>query len=331
MAFRLSSLPLAGSSHRVSTGLARRIFGSQSRRALSQFRPVKEQEDASTATPSQTHLTPFANTARLRDGRALYQDVWTIFNSANLPPECINLGQGYMNFPPPKWARAAAVEALDVTEGNHYAPARGRPRLRKAVKDFYGTQFGKELDPDREIMISSGANQAWAAFLSAGDEVIMFEPFFDLYLPAIAFNGGKPVYVPLHPSAETVPGRKVGKRSWTIDFDELRRAITPRTKMIVLNSPHNPLGKVFSRAELEGIAQLVRDHDIMVISDEVVGDRPIHLLQACMYTDSASGCQYEGLVFDGLEHVRFATLPGMWERTITVGSAGSTSCLILRP
>ncbi|KAI9069383.1 PLP-dependent transferase [Trametes sanguinea] len=304
MASRIASSVIVKTSRGISCSFAPRLLAPQSRRALSQSHTARQHEEAATAAPAQTKFTPFANSARLRDGRALYQDVWTIFNSANLPPECINLGQGYMNFPPPQWARAAAVEALEMTEGNHYAPARGRPRLRKAVKEFYGTQFGKELDPEKEIMISSGANQglhaAWAAFLCPGDEAIMFEPFFDLYLPAIAFNGGKPVYVPLHPSAKAVPGRNVGKQSWTIDFDELRRAITPRTKMIVLNSPHNPLGKVFSRAELEGIAQLVRENDLMVISDEV----------------------YESLVFDGLEHVRFATLPGMWERTITVGSAG---------
>ncbi|EJF60350.1 PLP-dependent transferase [Dichomitus squalens LYAD-421 SS1] len=245
---------------------------------------------------------PFAQ--RLNDGRALALDVWTIFSAANLPPDCINLGQGYMNFPPPSWTREAAEEALRSVEGNHYSPTRGRVRLRRAIKEFYGTQFGKELDPDTEIVVTSGANEgqyaAFTAFIEPGDEVIIFEPFFDQYLPSIAFQGGKCVYVPLHPSPEPAPNVKIGKRSWTIDFDELRRAVTPKTKMIVLNTPHNPVGKVFTRAELEKIAQIAEEHNLIVMSDEV----------------------YERLVFDGQEHVRIATLPGMWDRTITVGSAG---------
>ncbi|KAL6307325.1 PLP-dependent transferase [Sparassis latifolia] len=246
-----------------------------------------------------TKLIPVA--ARLQEGRALMLDVWTIFNAANLPPDCINLGQGYMNFPPPQWARDAADEALKSVEGNHYAPTRGRLRLRRAIKNFYGTQFGRELDTESEILVTSGANEgqyaALTAFIDPGDEVIMLEPFFELYLPTIVFNGGKPVYVPLHPISDPA---SPNKRTWTLDFDELRRAITPRTKMIMLNSPHNPLGKVFNREELEGIADIAEEFNLLVMSDEV----------------------YEALVYDGKEHIRFATLPGMWDRTITVGSAG---------
>ncbi|KAI0669107.1 PLP-dependent transferase [Trametes maxima] len=292
-------LGFTGAPRRIPSLLAPRVH---LHRALSCTSATRQQEQATeTVAPS---AKPFALASRLKHGRALYQDVWSIFNAANLPPECINLGQGYMNFPPPAWAREEATRALASTEGNHYAPAKGRARLRKAIKQFYGTQFGKELDPETEIMVSSGANEglyaAWTAFLEPGDEVIMFEPFFDLYLPAITFNGGQPVYVPLHPTSEPAPGQRMGKKTWTIDFDELRRAITPKAKMIVLNSPHNPLGKVFSREEMEGIARLAEEHNLIVISDEV----------------------YESLVFDGREHVRFATLPGMWDRTITVGSAG---------
>ncbi|KAI0691637.1 PLP-dependent transferase [Earliella scabrosa] len=267
---------------------------------------ARSQQDATgKATGSRSKpVIPYAT--RLKDGRALALDVWTVFNAANLPKDCINLGQGYMNFPPPPWAREAAEEALRSTEGNHYSPAKGRPRLRRALKEFYGTQFGKELDAETEILVTSGANEgqyaAFTAFIEPGDEVIIFEPFFDQYLPSIAFQGGKCVYVPLHPSTEpaSAPGVSIGKKTWTLDFDELRRALTPRTKMIVLNSPHNPVGKVFSRAELEQIAQIAEEHNLIVMSDEV----------------------YESLVFDGREHVRFATLPGMWDRTITVGSAG---------
>ncbi|KAI9062731.1 PLP-dependent transferase [Trametes sanguinea] len=250
------------------------------------------------------HEKTFPVASRLKEGRALTLDVWSVFNAANLPSDCINLGQGYMNFPPPAWAREGAEEALRSVAGNHYAPPKGTVRLRKAIKEFYGTTFGKELDPETEIVVTSGANEGqyavWAAFLEPGDEVIIFEPFFDQYLPSIVFNGGKPVYVPLHPSSETAPGVQIGKKTWNIDFSELRRAITPRTKMIVLNTPHNPVGKVFTRTELEQVAQLAEAHDLIVMSDEV----------------------YERLVFDGREYTRFASLPGMWDRTVTVGSAG---------
>ena len=107
------------------------------------------------------------------------------------------------------------------------------------------------------------------AFLEVGDEVIMFEPFFDQYLPSVTFNGGKPVYVPLHPPPASHEIRSTSN-DWTIDFDELRRAITPRTKMLIVNTPHNPVGKVFSREELEKIAALAIEHNFIVMSDEVV-------------------------------------------------------------
>ncbi|KAI0755770.1 pyridoxal phosphate-dependent transferase [Fomes fomentarius] len=151
-----------------------------------------------------------------------------------------------------------------------------------------------------DIPLHPGQYAALTAFIEPDDEVIIFKPFFDQYLPSIAFHGGKCVYAPLHPSTEPARGVKIGKKSWNIDFDELRKAITAKNKMIVLNSPHNPVGKVFTRSELEKVAHIAEEHDLIVMSDEV----------------------YESLVFDGPEHVRFASLPGMWDRTITVGSAG---------
>ncbi|KAG5648691.1 hypothetical protein DXG03_000037 [Asterophora parasitica] len=246
-----------------------------------------------------SNLIPYSS--RLKEGRALAQDVWSIFNVVNLPADCINLGQGYMNFSPPKWVTEAAQEALHTVAPNHYSHPRGRIRLREAIKGFYDPLFGRNLDVESEILVTSGANEGqysvFTAFLEQGDEVIMFEPFFDQYLPSVTFNGGKPVYVPLHPP------KTEGKDSsddWSLDLDELRRAITPRTKMIIVNTPHNPVGKVFRRDELEGIAALAEEFNLLVMSDEV----------------------YDCLVFDGKEHVRIATLPGMWDRTVTVGSAG---------
>ncbi|PCH41280.1 PLP-dependent transferase [Wolfiporia cocos MD-104 SS10] len=246
-----------------------------------------------------SNLIPFSS--RLKEGRALAEDVWSIFNAANLPPDCLNLGQGYMNFAPPAWVTEAAEIALNDVGPNHYSHPKGRMRLRQAIKNLYGPQLGRDLDVESEILVTSGANEGqysvFTAFLEAGDEVIMFEPFFDQYLPSVTFNGGVPVYVPLHPKMTSA---KPTSNDWIIDFDELERAITPRTKMIIVNTPHNPVGKVFTREELEKIAALAEKHNLLVMSDEV----------------------YDFLVFDGKEHVRIATLPGMWDRTVTVGSAG---------
>ncbi|KAF9055070.1 PLP-dependent transferase [Hymenopellis radicata] len=248
-----------------------------------------------------TNLIPFSS--RLKVGRALAEDVWSIFNVANLPADCINLGQGYMNFPPPPWVKEAANEALSKTETNHYSHPKGRLRLRQAIKNFYGPSYKRELNPDTEILVTSGANEGqysvFTAFLEEGDEVIMFEPFFDQYLPSVTFNGGVPVYVPLHPpTSSSTP--KSTSNDWTLNLDELRAAITPRTKMIIVNTPHNPVGKVFTLQELQGIAALAEEFNLFVMSDEV----------------------YDCLVFEGREHIRIATLPGMWDRTVTVGSAG---------
>ncbi|KIL68105.1 hypothetical protein M378DRAFT_8790 [Amanita muscaria Koide BX008] len=240
--------------------------------------------------------------SRLAEGRALVQDVWSIFNAANLPPDCLNLGQGYMNFGPPTWIIDAAEKALRGVVENHYSHPRGRIRLREAIKNFYSPRFGRELDVNTEILVTSGANEGqysvFTAFLEQGDEVIMFEPFFDQYLPSVTFNGGKPVYVPLHPPPATIA--KPTSNDWTMDVNELRQAITPRTKMIIINTPHNPIGKVFTRQELEQIAAVAEEFNLLVMLDEV----------------------YDLLVYKGKEHIRFATLPGMWDRTVTVYSVG---------
>ncbi|EAU84906.2 aminotransferase [Coprinopsis cinerea okayama7 len=207
-----------------------------------------------------------------------------------------------MNFAPPKWVTKAAEDALQDVAPNHYSHPRGRIRLREALKNFYSPLLNRDLDVESEILVTSGANEGqysvFTAFLEQGDEVIMFEPFFDQYLPSVTFNGGKPVYVPLHPPTSSKLQSSSGE--WTIDFDELKRAVTPRTKMIIVNTPHNPVGKVFTKEELEEIAAIAEENNLLVMSDEV----------------------YDSLVFDGKEHFRIATLPGMWDRTVTVGSAG---------
>lgn len=268
----------------------RSSVSSRHRRPLS-YRPMSTVDSSS----------PISISSRLVEGRALRQDVWSVFNAANLPADCINLGQGYMNFSPPSWVVEAANSALASLLPNHYSHPKGRLRLRHAIKNFYEASFNRSLDVETEILVTSGANEGqysvFAAFLEHGDEVIMFEPFFDQYLASVIFNGGKPVYVPLHPNLE---GDKPSSGDWSIDFDELRRTISPRTKMIIINTPHNPVGKVFTKLELEKIAELAKEFNLLVMADEV----------------------YDCLVYDGKQHLRIANLPGMWERTVTVLSAG---------
>ncbi|KAK4245307.1 pyridoxal phosphate-dependent transferase [Corynascus novoguineensis] len=233
------------------------------------------------------------------------QDVWTIINeaaAASPKQPIVNMGQGFFGYNPPDFILNAAKEALNRVECNQYSPTKGRPRLKKAISDAYAPFWGRKLDPETEITITTGANEgmlsAFMAFIEPGDEVIVFEPFFDQYISNIEMPGGKIVYVPMHPPKEGNV-KTLSAAEWTIDFDELERAITPRTKMLVLNTPHNPVGKVFSRDELQRIADLCLKHQIIILSDEV----------------------YDRLYY--VPFTRIATLsPEVEQITLTVGSAG---------
>ena len=205
----------------------------------------------------------------------------------------INLGQGFPDRDgPPEIARAAA-DAILAGRGNQYPPGPGIPELRHAITDHARRFYDLAYDPDTEVLVTAGATEAVAATLLAlvepGDEVIAFEPYYDSYAANIAMAGGIRVPVTLRP-----PGFRP-------DLDELGEAITPRTRLILLNSPHNPTGSVFTRDELAGIAALAVEHDLLVVTDEV----------------------YEHLVFDG-EHVPIVSFPGMRERTVRISSAGKT-------
>ncbi|WP_329400238.1 pyridoxal phosphate-dependent aminotransferase [Streptomyces melanogenes] len=211
----------------------------------------------------------------------------------------INLGQGFPDTDGPEEVREAAVRALRDGRGNQYPPGPGVPELRTAIADHQLRRYGIALDPDREVLVTAGATEAIAAALLAlvepGDEVIALEPYYDSYAACIAMAGGTRVPVTLRPRTEE------GERRFVLDLDELRAAVTPRTRLILLNTPHNPTGTVLTRAELTAVAELACERDLLVVTDEV----------------------YEHLVFDG-EHVPLATLEGMRERTLTIGSAGKT-------
>ncbi|WP_086851130.1 pyridoxal phosphate-dependent aminotransferase [Amycolatopsis kentuckyensis] len=209
--------------------------------------------------------------------------------------DAVNLGQGFPDTDGPAGMLEAAKNAL-FGGANQYPPGPGRPELRAAIAR-HRLRYGTEYDPDTEILVTAGATEAIAAALLAltepGDEVIVIEPYYDSYAAAVAMAGAERRVVGL---VEGADGR------FGLDVDGLRAAVTPRTRAILVNSPHNPTGTVFTRAELEALATLCVDHDLIAICDEV----------------------YEHLVFDDAEHVPLVTLPGMRPRTVSISSAGKT-------
>ncbi len=209
-----------------------------------------------------------------------------------------NLGQGFPDEDGPEWIRRAAAEAI-LGGINQYPPGRGIPELRAAIASHQRAHYGIDLDPDTEVLVTSGATEAVAAALLAlagpGDEVVTLEPFYDSHAACIAMAGAEHVTVPLVP-------RDGGFR---LDLDALSAAVGPRTRAILVNTPHNPTGTVLKRGELEAIAAAARRANALVITDEV----------------------YEHLCFDGAEHTPIATLPGMRERTLTISSSGKTFSL----
>src|SRR5580698_6914859 len=205
-----------------------------------------------------------------------------------------NLGQGFPDFAAPDFVKAAAVRHIG-DDRNQYAASAGVPRLRRALADDYRRRWpdGPAVDPDAEVTIGSGATEllhdALLAIVDPGDEVIVFEPAYDAYGPDVAMAGGVVRAVPLAPP------------DWRFDPGRLAAAFGPRTRALILNTPHNPTGKMFRRQELEAIAALCCRHDVVVVADEV----------------------YSEIAF-GASHLSIATLPGMFERTITIDSMGKT-------
>jgi N-succinyldiaminopimelate aminotransferase len=219
--------------------------------------------------------------------------IFTEISALAVAHDAVNLGQGFPDFPAPAFIKEAAMRAIRE-DRNQYAPAAGLPRLRAAIAARWERLHGSRADADAEITVASGATEllhdAVLAVVEPGDEVIVFEPTYDAYVPDVIMAGGVARPVALRPP------------HWRWDPAELRAAFGPRTRAVILNTPHNPTGKVFARDELEELAGLCRAHDVVVISDEV----------------------YSEITFDGAAHVPIATLPGMRQRTITIDSMGKT-------
>ncbi|MFF4438022.1 pyridoxal phosphate-dependent aminotransferase [Streptomyces sp. NPDC001621] len=244
-------------------------------------------------------MAGMTSTARPYLNRRLAEFGTTIFaemSALAVATGSINLGQGFPDTDGPEEVREAAVRALRDGRGNQYPPGPGIPELRSAIAAHQLRRYGLAYDPDTEVLVTAGATEAIAAALLAllepGDEVVALEPYYDSYAASIAMAGGTRVPVTLRPH----------DGAFRLDLDELRAAVTGRTRLLLINTPHNPTGTVLTREELTAIAELAVERDLLVVTDEV----------------------YEHLVFDDAGHLPLATFPGMRERTVSIGSAGKT-------
>jgi kynurenine--oxoglutarate transaminase/cysteine-S-conjugate beta-lyase/glutamine--phenylpyruvate transaminase len=235
--------------------------------------------------------------------------VWHEFSPLAAKHKAINLGQGFPDWDPPLFVQEAMRRSIDPSFGRHanqYARSYAHLPLAKVLASDYSSRWNIDIDPATQIATAVGCTNVLyctlQGLLNKGDEVILLEPFFDIYSSQVKMAEGVPIYVPLRPTGDPHEG---ASKMFTLDLNELEAAITDRTKAIILNSPHNPTGKMFSREELLGIASIIKKHPSMtVISDEV----------------------YEHLIFDeeNEPHISMASLPGMFEQTLTLSSSGKT-------
>lgn len=254
-------------------------------------------------------------------GGSVYQplapSVWTVFGELASATNACNLGQGFPDWAPPQFMLDSLRDTIDSPFHQYTRPA-GHPQLVELLGERYSKHMGREIDPYREVTVTVGASQALfltlTTLLEPGDEVAMFDPYFDLYLKQL--KAIAPKSVPKFITLGSAVGEEANSRAtetdpWAVDVKSLERAITDKTKILLLNSPHNPTGKVFSLEELKAIAEVVEKYpNLVVVSDEV----------------------YKFSIYDAAEagdstargHYHFARLPGMWDRTVTLSSAGKT-------
>lgn len=242
------------------------------------------QDVLSTAVATSKRLAPFGVT------------IFTEMTALATEHDAINLGQGFPNWDGADFVKEAAAESIARGGHDQYPPMPGIPALREAIADHYGPLLGRQLDPANEITVTTGCTEALAAsclgLIDPGDEVVVIEPFYDAYPADIAMAGGVLRPVPLRPP------------EFALDLERLRSVFNSRTRAIMVNNPHNPTGRVFTIEELEAIAVLCDEFDVLAICDEV----------------------YEEMVYER-PHIRLADVPGMWERTLTLSSLGKTFSL----
>lgn len=242
------------------------------------------------------------------------ESVWVEFIQLALEHKPLNLGQGFPDFAAPKYLLDALQNASSSSDNstilNHqYTRSFGHPRLVRALVRYYREfrSFDQLIEPNEQALITVGAYEALftaiMAFVNPGDEVLIVDPAFDAYAPMVELAQGKSVYIPLRQMNSSKGGDgSISSATFALDMRELESKITNRTRVLVLNTPNNPLGKMYSREELEQLASLCIKHNILVLADEV----------------------YEQMYYAPESHLSIASLPGMWERTITIGSAGKT-------
>ena len=225
--------------------------------------------------------------------QSLDETVFTTFTRLALEHKAINLGQGFPDFNPPSFAIDAFQGA--ATGPHQYSPVPGEVALNDELALMYGDLLGRQLDPIRNVQVTVGATEALFAITQAlinpGDEVIVIEPFYDVYPADVIMAGGKPIYVPLQPATDG---------EWYLDLTKLRKACNNRTRLLILNSPHNPTGKIFSGEEIDAIVEMADHFDFNIVTDQV----------------------YEHIAYK--PHMNVATRPGSWERTLSISSLGKT-------
>ncbi|OBA19776.1 PLP-dependent transferase [Metschnikowia bicuspidata var. bicuspidata NRRL YB-4993] len=239
------------------------------------------------------------------------KDVWTLINETaaaaqeELGAPVTNLGQGFYSYNPPDFAIDAVSHSLAKPQFNQYASPRGNPNLLKSLAEKYSKDFGRTVDTS-QLVVTTGANEGmfsvFFGFLTPGDEAIVFEPFFDQYIPNVEMTGAKVKFVSIKPPKDFGSRNTTGD-DWEVDWEALENAITPKTKIIVINTPHNPIGKIFNEDELVRIGKLAIKHNIILLSDEV----------------------YENLYYTSFPRpAALPVLPELADRTLTVGSAGKS-------